>query len=240
MNSLYIVIAVSFVTLQGCTFNYVLTQEDVNKGVIPIETSIRVTPDDSRVIESGPFRHVFVQEAFDFVIRSGSERKSGMPFAGKVLRSEIDSTRTSLCFSQEKAGVDSTTLILEEQKAFFVREKKSNATAVILSLLLTSTGHAYGGNWTRGLLFSAGRIGSGVIAAAGVKGSGGFFFSKPPEPTGLFYIGVVTGILFTVWEAVDASREVDKYNEEIIHTKAFDITISPDNQKAQFTFHYSF
>lgn len=91
--SLYFLIGVSLLAQQGCASYYDLTKEDVEKGMIPLEAAIRVTRDDSSIIESGPYCHVLIEEPSDFVVGSGLDRVTGMPFAGKVLRSEIDSTR---------------------------------------------------------------------------------------------------------------------------------------------------
>lgn len=93
MSSRCSFVAVSLIVFQGCTSYYVLTEEEVNKKGISSETAIRVTRNDSSVVESGPFRHLLVQEPSDLIIGSGSERKSGKPFTGKVPRLEIDSAR---------------------------------------------------------------------------------------------------------------------------------------------------
>lgn len=93
MNSRYIIIAAFLVAQNGCTSYYELTREEIEKGMIPSETALRITRNDSSIVESGAYRHALVREPTDFVIGSGSERQSGRQFAGKVPRSEIDSTR---------------------------------------------------------------------------------------------------------------------------------------------------
>jgi len=92
VNAFYVLTVVSLAILQGCASYYMLTHEEVDNRLIPIESTIRVMQRDSSIVESGPFRHTFVQEPSDFVIGSGSERKSSTRYAGRVLRTETDST----------------------------------------------------------------------------------------------------------------------------------------------------
>ncbi len=77
----------------GCSSYYPLTREEVDAGMIPPETSIRITRDDGSTIESGAFRHAMVKEPSDFVTGVGLDRTSGKRFSGMVARSEIDSVR---------------------------------------------------------------------------------------------------------------------------------------------------
>ncbi|HLA69556.1 MAG TPA: hypothetical protein VJN65_07620 [Bacteroidota bacterium] len=88
-----ILIAASIILQQGCASFHELTKEEIDKGMISDEAAIRVLRVDGSVIESRPYRHALIQEPSDFVVGSGVDRVTQMPFAGKVLRSEIDSTR---------------------------------------------------------------------------------------------------------------------------------------------------
>jgi hypothetical protein len=86
-------LAFSSLLLAGCTAFRELSTEELDQGLIPMESPIRVTRRDGSTIESGAFLHAFVRDSSDFIIGSGSERKSGRSFAGKVPRTEIDSSR---------------------------------------------------------------------------------------------------------------------------------------------------
>jgi hypothetical protein len=110
-----------------------------------------------------------------------------------------------------------------QQMTYFQKERKSPGTAALFSVLLTSSGHAYAGNWGRGLLFSAGRVGGVILAVA--AGSSTFFTRDPyyyasygywtTETTSWLYIGIGVAVGFAVWEAIDAAGQVNKYNENL-------------------------
>ena len=138
--------------------------------------------------------------------------------------------------------------------ALYERSKKSSGTSIPLSLIMPSAGHAYTHNWGRGLLFAAGRVGGVVLAfTAGTKdvyqstplGSGyGYVYNQQTEYTGWFYIGIASTIGLTIWEAIDASTEVDRYNERlskrIIGEKSIGVNIVPSKVGPRVQFSYSF
>lgn len=115
-----------------------------------------------------------------------------------------------------------------EKMKLYESTKKSQTTAVLLSFLLTSTGHAYAGNWGRGLAFTAGRVGCAVLAfTVGIKETteteSGYYFTMvtiKEEKTPLYYIGIGGAIAFAIWEMVDASNQVKKYNQKT-HDRIF-------------------
>lgn len=136
---------------------------------------------------------------------------------------------------------------------YYDSEKKSPGTAVVLSLVLTSVGHAYAGNWGRGLLFTAGRVGGVVVAlTAGIKtethqdylGYGTYYTYETTKITDLYYVGFCTALLFTVWEAVDASVEVDRYNDnlynKIMGKMPIHLGVVPSRNGPQVQMSYSF
>jgi hypothetical protein len=118
------------------------------------------------------------------------------------------------------------------QMLAFEKGKKSKGAAVALSILVTSTGHAYVGNWGRGLIFSAGRIGGAVLAlTAGFETKYGYYSSYDPyadtwlyeypsstETTPFFYIGIGVSVACAIWEAIDVAGQVDKYNENLYNS----------------------
>lgn len=77
----------------GCTSYYEIAPEDVNTGKIPSERAIRVIQRDGKVIESGAYRHIVVEEPVDLVVGTGTDRKSGRSFSGTIRRADIDSSR---------------------------------------------------------------------------------------------------------------------------------------------------
>jgi len=110
-----------------------------------------------------------------------------------------------------------------EKMMLYETKKKSGTTAVVLSCLLTSTGHAYAGNWGRGLAFTAGRVGCAVLAITlGIEEKTetheDYYFSyteKTTEITPIYYIGIIGAATIAIWEMVDASKEVSKYNTRL-------------------------
>lgn len=141
-----------------------------------------------------------------------------------------------------------------QQMMYFERDKKSTGTAVLLSLGLTSAGHAYAGNWGRGLFFAAGRIGAVVVAlTAGIEtknhsdylGYGVYYDYQTTEITPLYWAGLGVALIVGIWEAVDAAAEVDRYNEKLYNrmmgSKPFGLNIVPGkNGRPELKFSYSF
>ena len=106
----------------------------------------------------------------------------------------------------------------------YEQEKKSSGTAVVLSLVMTSAGHAYAGNWPRGLLFTAGRVAGVVLALTAGTSSDyvydpGYYWASygyyTSETTPWLYVGIGTAVGFAIWEAIDAGGEADRYNEKL-------------------------
>lgn len=139
-----------------------------------------------------------------------------------------------------------------QKMMLFDKEKKNSGTAVVLSLLLTSTGHAYAGNWGRGLLFTAARVGGVVLAlTAGIQtntessGYGYYLYSyQTTEITAWYYVGFATSLVFAIWEAIDASAEVDRYNDDlyrkIMGTSPVGFNIVPSRNGPQLQLNYTF
>ena len=107
-----------------------------------------------------------------------------------------------------------------EKIMLYETAKKSGTTAVILSCLISSAGHAYAGNWARGLLFTAGRIGFGVLAfTAGTKTTMEqqtyYYAEQKVEHTSAYYVGIMGIAVLAIWEMIDANNEVKKYNQRL-------------------------
>ena len=141
-----------------------------------------------------------------------------------------------------------------QKMMYYERDKRSTGTAVLLSLGLTSAGHAYAGNWGRGLFFAAGRVGAVVLAlTAGFEtkshsdylGYGVYYDYKTTEITPFYWVGLGAAVLLGIWEAVDAAAEVDRYNERLYNkmmgSRPFGLNIVPGkNGRPELRFSYSF
>ncbi|MGB2867802.1 MAG: hypothetical protein WBD36_05080, partial [Bacteroidota bacterium] len=141
-----------------------------------------------------------------------------------------------------------------QKMMYYERDKRSSGTAVLLSLALTSSGHAYAGNWGRGLFFAAGRVGAAVLAlTAGIEtrnhsdylGYGVYYDYQTTEITALYWVGLGAVVLIGIWEAIDAAAEVDRYNEKLYNkmmgSRPFGLNIVPGkNGHPELRFSYSF
>ncbi len=90
--------------------------------------------------------------------------------------------------------------------AYYYSQIKSPPQAVLYALWLPSAGHAYAGNWGRGLLFAACEIGALVVAVSlGIEELR--ILDAETEVNALFYIGIMTAIGLRIFEFVfDCSR----------------------------------
>lgn len=95
-----------------------------------------------------------------------------------------------------------------QKLALYENQKKSGVTAGLLSFLVSSTGHAYAGNWGKGLLFLLGRVGS-YAAATQAK--------TQDEQSG--WLLLMVGL--SIWEIFDAVAEVDRYNQRAYNSIYF-------------------
>ena len=151
-------------------------------------------------------------------------------------------------FSQGSSGMSDT-----DKMMMYESGKKNPTTAVVLSCLLTSSGHAYAGNWGRGLAFTAGRIGCGVIAITmGIKEEtetydGGWYTIEETttEITGMYYVGMLGATAIAIWEMIDASNQVKKYNQNLFEKvygkkPQMGFNIIPDKNGGKLALTYNF
>lgn len=144
----------------------------------------------------------------------------------KVLYTNIEK------FLKEKKDIEPVTTDFANKAlkmSMYESQKKSSTSAIIYSCLLTSAGHAYADNWGRGLLFSAGTIACIVGAVTlGVqeKTSGSSWYqTTTTEITSAFWLFYGAAVIIRIWEVIDASNEVDRYNK-----KLYDRIIGDDNK----------
>ena len=115
---------------------------------------------------------------------------------------------------KQKAGNDAHKMMLYETG------KKNPTLAVLLSCMLTSAGHAYAGNWGRGLTFSLGRVLLGVYAITNgmeeEEDSDGHTTGRTTfRITPAYYMSMAGLLILGIIEMVDAAYEVKKYNRKL-------------------------
>ena len=112
---------------------------------------------------------------------------------------------------------------LDEKQIQYNLYKKNPKTAVLLSLLFPSLGHAYAGNWIRGTPFLVGElisfgVASIVLIQSGISSMleaerGNSVNSKGTYDAALWLLFI--GASISIWEKIDAYVEVEKYNNHI-------------------------
>lgn len=131
---------------------------------------------------------------------------------------------SNACAAQERAdSVKAQRKLTDTQKmVLYSSLEKSEGVAMLWSLVITSGGHAYAKNWPRGLLFSAGRVLFGVLAITqGIDedvrcdDDGWYYYcTTKTELTEMYYVGLIGICLVAVAEAIDAMKEVERYNKK--------------------------
>jgi hypothetical protein len=173
-----------------------------------------------------------------------------------ILKFTKEKVSTDSQIKQQPRQQESSSQSDAQKMMYYENEKKSPTTAVLLSILLTSTGHLYADNWGRGLLFSAARVGGVVLAlTAGYTSdvystpnpygySWNYYYNTETRITAWFYIGFGVALVSAVWEAIDASAQVDKFNErlynKIMEKKQYNFNIVPSKNGLQLQLSYSF
>ena len=141
--------------------------------------------------------------------------------------------RVHASYAQQGSDADSSTKTDAQKLNYYESQVKSKTVAVLYAYLLPSAGHAYAGNWSRGLNFALGELGGGLMILAGYHGAG---FIVPDLNT-LGWTGVFTLFVLRIWEIFDAAAEVGKYNEvlyaRIMGKKPYTLHILPSTSGLQ-------
>jgi hypothetical protein len=95
----------------------------------------------------------------------------------------------------------------------FKYEQKSPCLASLFAYLIPSAGHYYARNWSRGLLFAAGRIGCAAYALSEVD-----FSNNDQDYSNGFYIAAGGAAFFMIMEIIDANWEAKRYNNRLYET----------------------
>jgi hypothetical protein len=116
---------------------------------------------------------------------------------------------TSFVFSQYLPNM--TNMTETEKMMLFHSEKKDPALAVGFSVLLPSAGHAYIGNWKRGLLFQGGKFVAIALTEMLIVPMVGANIGED-EVIGRTIAIVVLG---TIWELADVAKQTKLKNISI-------------------------
>ena len=143
---------------------------------------------------------------------------------------------------------------LDEKQIQYNLYKKNPKTAVLLSLLCPSLGHAYAGNWIRGTPFLVGEsisfAGASIVL---IQSSIGYMLEAEKGNSvnskgtynatkWLFFIGVS----ISIWEKIDAGKEVKKYNRRLYKSiygkepQSMSFKLQPTYQGVNLTMSYAF
>lgn len=153
--------------------------------------------------------------------------KDGSTIQGKIIAQD-DSTlvvetkygileiRKERIVKQEEIEQLQEQLSNSEKLAMYEGLRKRPVTALLLALILPSTGHAYAGNWLRGLPFAVIRIGFFILIGTSMEEqyTYGDFNSDKNIPDKA-YLGAIGYAFTTIFEMVDAATEADKYNQKL-------------------------
>ena len=136
-----------------------------------------------------------------------------------------------------------------QQMMMYQMQKKSEGTAMLFSFLLPTAGHAYAGNWGRGLGFAATEVGLYIMALTlGIQENCSLddwgYEDCYIEPNVLFAVGVFGAIGTRFFEIFDAGKEVKKYNQSLLMqygiNPALSMNIVPKKGGAALMLAYSF
>ena len=134
-------------------------------------------------------------------------------------------------------------------------QKKSEGTAMLFSFIIPTAGHAYAGNWGRGLGFAATEVGLYIMAfTAGMDEvedcyydyyyEANYCYGSYYEPNGLFWIGFFGAIGTRFYEIFDAGKEVKNYNQKLLMQygmePGFSMNIIPQKKGASLQLAYNF
>lgn len=141
---------------------------------------------------------------------------------------------------------------LSNEKLMFQYEmnKKEPWGAVAGTFLLPSVGHAYAGNWGRGLKFLSGEILALVLMANASSDnvekyqySNGHVYFIGEEGTDndwLIGVGAIALISLRIWEHIDAYKTAKNYNSNLYRSLIINPVVSPNTKSIGMSVGYSF
>ena len=102
---------------------------------------------------------------------------------------------------------DTSKMTMTEKMLWYQNEKKSPARAFFYSWLLPTAGHAYAGEWKKGIKFKCAEI----VALAG-----GFTLIETSRDISYLGIGMFLSTpIIIIWEYYDVVKTATKYNKQL-------------------------
>ena len=108
----------------------------------------------------------------------------------------------------QKIVPDTSKMTNTEKMMWYQNEKKSPARAIFYSWLIPTSGHAYAGDWNRGLIFKGGELASffgGVFL---------FEVSTNGESIPGAVLMMISPVIL-IWEFYDVAKTATKYNKQL-------------------------
>lgn len=188
---------------------------------------------------------------------------------GSILTYQYTDIETLLKETKESKSApltQSSSMTYSRQMLTYQNQKRSQGSAVISSIILPTAGHAYAGNWGRGLLFFATEIGLLILAnTAGIdrecetytynrfqySSSGNYehvpysYVQCSRKHNPLFFVGIAGSIVTRLIEIIDAGKEVKRfnlklYNRLFLSQSDFGLNIRPHKDGANLLLAYNF
>ena len=108
----------------------------------------------------------------------------------------------------QKIVPDTSKMTNTEKMMWYQNEKKSPARAVFYSWLLPTSGHAYAGDWNRGLIFKGSEL---ALFFGGI-----LLINIPPYERDIqgFVLMMISPVIL-IWEFYDVAKTAKKYNKQL-------------------------
>lgn len=132
----------------------------------------------------------------------------------------------------------------------FEMEKKEPWGAVAGAFLLPSVGHAYAGDWGRGLKFLGGEFLALLVMSEAASDnitrysynyySGYTYYEEGTDNDWLIGVGAITLIGLRIWEHVDAYKTAKDYNKNLYRKLSLLPVVSAENKSVGMKLSYNF
>ena len=142
-----------------------------------------------------------------------------------------------------------------EKMLVFENNEKHPELGVIFSIFLPTSGHAYAGNWLRGISFTGSKY-SAIIGGALLPeictttthtyGYTYTYTNEKCETNPISYVLVGLGVVLHWWEIIDAGKEVTRYNDKLYRhifgkePPSISFNLQPISNGANLTMSYAF
>jgi len=174
--------------------------------------------------------NVSAQQTVDIIYLKNGSRVKGtviehIPNVGIKLQTSDGSLfvfKTEEIEKMEKESVQNqatTPAVSEESTKLMLYQsgKRTPMLGCLLTDLIPSAGHAYAGNWGRGLIFAGAEVALYLYALTGMKevNTQGYYQYTEYEYNSTFYYCMAGALIVRIWEHYDAYKEVERYNAKL-------------------------